>query len=320
MTAVVHVTDAVTVTLNPAIDLTVTVDRFTLGRVQRARALQSCVGGKGVNVAGCLADWGLKVDATGILGRANDRIFVDFFAEKRIADRFIRTSGETRTNFKIADTVSGDVTEVNLPGLEVSQSTFETMRATLQRAVVPGRPIVLAGSLAEGLPATTWVELIADIIERGGRVVLDTSGSALAATLGGPHVPHVIKPNRVELEGVVGRPLPETADVIAVARHLVKRGVGLVVVSRGAKGAVLVDKNEAIEVVLPAKTVLSNVGTGDAMVAGLVAGMIEGAPRERLARLAVAFASAKLDQIGPSIGTVAEVEALAAAAKVSIPT
>ncbi|MDR3376000.1 MAG: 1-phosphofructokinase [Ancalomicrobiaceae bacterium] len=319
MTAAVHLTDAVTVTLNPAIDLTVTVDRFTLGRVQRARALQSCVGGKGVNVAGCLADWGLKVDATGILGRANDRVFVDFFAEKGIADRFIRTSGETRTNFKIADTVSGDVTEVNLPGLEVSQSTFETMRATLRRAVVPGRPIVLAGSLAEGLPVTTWVDLIADITERGGRVVLDTSGSALAATLGGPHVPHVIKPNRVELEGVVGRPLPETADVIAVARHLVKRGVGLVVVSRGSKGAVLVDKDQAIEVVLPAKTVLSNVGTGDAMVAGLVAGMIEGAPLERLARLAVAFASAKLDQIGPHIGTVAEVEALAAAAKVTIP-
>ena len=111
--------DVVTVTLNPAIDLTVTVDRFVVGSVQRASAAVSTCGGKGINVAGCLADWGVPVVATGILGRANDDGFAEFFAAKGIGDRFVRTAGETRTNIKIANLFNGETTDINLPGLAI---------------------------------------------------------------------------------------------------------------------------------------------------------------------------------------------------------
>ena len=133
--------EVVTVTLNPAIDLTVTLDHLVVGAVQRASAAALTCGGKGVNVAGCLADWGLRVAATGVLGRANDGAFADFFADKGVADRFVRVPGLTRTNIKIADRVSGETTDVNLPGLLVSDDAFDAVRNALLKCVAPGRPV-----------------------------------------------------------------------------------------------------------------------------------------------------------------------------------
>ncbi|MER2604440.1 MAG: 1-phosphofructokinase [Siculibacillus sp.] len=318
MTGDIRSPDVVTVTLNPAIDLTVAVDRFVVGTVQRARTAVSTVGGKGINVAGCLADWGAAVAVTGVLGRANDVAFADFFAEKKIADRFVRTAGETRTNIKIADLATGDTTDLNLPGLTFAEGTFDAVRATLMRSAAPGRPVVLAGSLPDGLPESAWSTLIDDLARLDARVVLDTSGHPLAAALAGATLPHAIKPNAHELEQLLGRPLPTIADLVAAARDLVRRGVALVVVSRGAEGALFVDAETALAARLPAMTVLSTVGAGDAMVAGVVAGLVEGAALDRLARLAVAFATAKLQRIGPHLGSPALVASLAERVDVTV--
>jgi 1-phosphofructokinase len=312
--------DVVTVTLNPAIDLTVTLDRLVVGAVQRASAAVSTCGGKGVNVAGCLADWGARAAATGVLGRSNDGVFADFFAGKGIADRFVRVSGETRTNIKIADRASGDTTDVNLPGLTVSDRAFDAVRAALTRCVAPDRPVVLAGSLPESMPETAWATLAGDVARHNARVVLDTSGAPLAAALASGEPLHAVKPNRAELEALLGRALPTIADVIAAARSLLDRGVALVVVSLGADGALFIDRAAALAAALPAKKALSTVGAGDAMVAGIAAALVEGASLERLARLAVAFASSKLDRIGPFLGPVKDVERLAAAVRVTAPT
>ena len=129
-----------------------------------------------------------------------------------------------------------------------------------------------------------------------------------------------MKPNRAELEALLGRALPTVADVVAAARSLLDRGVALVVVSLGADGALFVDRQAALAAALPAKKALSTVGAGDAMVAEIAAALVEGASLERLARLAVAFASSKLDRIGPFLGPREDVERLAAAAQVTAPT
>jgi len=316
----VFIPDVVTVTLNPAIDLTVTLDRLVVGKVQRASAAVFNCGGKGVNVAGCLADWGVRAAATGVLGRSNDGVFADFFASKGIADRFVRVSGETRTNIKIADRASGDTTDVNLPGLTVSDRAFDAVRAALTRCVAPDRPVVLAGSLPESMPETAWATLAGDLARYGARVVLDSSGAPLAAALASGQPLHAVKPNRAELEALLGRALPTIADVIAAARSVLDCGVALVVVSLGADGALFVDHETALAAALPAKKALSTVGAGDAMVAGIAAALVEGASLERLARLAVAFASSKLDRIGPFLGPVKDVERLAAVVRVTAPT
>ena len=312
--------DVVTVTLNPAIDLTVALDHLVVGRVHRASSAIANCGGKGVNVAGCLADWGVRVAATGVLGRSNDGAFADFFAGKAIADRFVRVAGETRTNIKIADRTSGETTDVNLPGLAVPAEAFEAVRAALASLAAPGRTVVLAGSLPESMPETAWASLVADLAACGARVVLDTSGTPLAAALESGAPLAAVKPNRAELEALVGRPLPRTADVVAAARALIAHGVALVVVSLGSEGALFVDRETALAAALPAKTVLSTVGAGDAMVAGIAAALIEGASVERTARLAVAFATSKLDRIGPHLGPPEEVERLAAAVRVTAQT
>jgi 1-phosphofructokinase len=311
--------DVVTVTLNPAIDLTVALDRFVVGQVQRASAAVCNCGGKGVNVAGCLADWGARVAATGVLGHSNDGAFADFFAKKGVADLFVRAAGETRTNIKIADRASGETTDVNLPGLSVSEEAFAAVRAALKRSVAPGRPVVLAGSLPESLPETAWATLVDDLARCGARVALDTSGSPLAAALASGQPIQALKPNRAELEALIGRALPTAADLVAAARSLIDRGVALVAVSLGADGALFVDRQTALAAALPAKKALSTVGAGDAMVAGIAAALVEGASLERLARLAVAFASSKLDRIGPFLGPVEDVERLAAAVRVTAP-
>lgn len=308
--------DAVTVTLNPAIDLTVTLDRLRIGEVQRASSATANCGGKGVNVAGCLADWGARVAVTGILGRSNDGAFAEFFAAKGIDDRFVRTAGDTRTNIKIADRGTGETTDINLPGLAVPDAVFAQARQVLKDAAAPGVTVVFAGSAPESMPVTAWATLLGDLAGSGARVVLDTSGAPLEAALAAGRPIEAAKPNRAELEALVGAALPTVADLVGAARSLTDR-IRLMVVSLGAEGALFVDRTNAAAATLPPKRVLSTVGAGDAMVAGIAAALVEGAPLVRAARLAVAFATSKLDRIGPHLGTIEEVERLAAAVSVT---
>ncbi|PWC32978.1 1-phosphofructokinase [Azospirillum sp. TSO35-2] len=303
----------VTVTLNPAIDQTITVDALTPGSVHRARAVRHNAGGKGVNVASCLADWGTPVVATGLLGAGNAAPFETLFAAKGIADAFLRLAGETRVNIKIADLAANDTTDINLPGLTADDGALQRVRHTLHDLMEPGTTVLLAGSLPDGLPVDAYATLTADLTELGGRVVLDSSGAPLAAALATTGaLPHCIKPNRHELEDWAGRPLPTTADLLAAARDLHRRGVAVVVVSLGADGALFVTGDTALRGRLPPVTALSTVGAGDAMVAGLIAAFQEDGDPETLARLSVAFAAAKLRRFGPNLPDPATVRALAA--------
>lgn len=109
-----------TVTLNPAIDQTVSLPHLAVGEVNRATAVRHDPGGKGINVASVLADWGVSVAAHGLLGRANAAPFEALFAQKSIADRMLRVAGETRTNVKILEE-DGRTTDLNLPGFPADE-------------------------------------------------------------------------------------------------------------------------------------------------------------------------------------------------------
>lgn len=297
----------VTVTLNPAIDQTVTLDALVPGRVHRARAVRSDAGGKGVNVASCLADWGSKVSATGILGSDNATPFEALFARKGIDDRFAWIPGETRSNLKLLDAATNETTDINLPGLAATAGALDTIRAVLRQVAMEGSLVVLAGSLPGGLGVETYATLTQLLTARGVRVVLDVSGPALTAALASDHLPAVIKPNRQELADWAGRPLDTLPKVVATARGLAARGIPLVVVSLGGDGALFVTRDEALLAHPPPTEVSSTVGAGDALVAGLVAGLHAGLPLAETARLALAFAAGKLTQPGanlPSRGTI----------------
>jgi 1-phosphofructokinase len=308
-----------TLTLNPAIDQTVTLEHLAPGAVHRALASRSDAGGKGVNVAGCLADWGLPVAVTGVLGADNAAPFAAMFQAKGIADRFIRVAGQTRTNLKLLDRHSGDTTDVNLPGLAVTAGVFEAARARLLESAGPGSLVVLAGSLPGGLPPDTYADLTRRLKARGARVVLDASGPALEAALAvGPDaLPEVVKPNRHELEDWAGRPLPTLTDIHAAALDLRARGIPTVVVSLGSEGALFLTGEGALHAHPPAIDVASTVGAGDALVAGLVAALHAGAGLDDMARLALAFAAGKLTLAGANLPARDVVERLAASVRIA---
>lgn len=304
----------ITVTLNPAIDETIFLDALHPGQVHRARTAQFDAGGKGVMVAGCLADWGQTVTATGLLGEGNDAVFRALFAAKGITDAFSRYPGLTRTNIKLVD--PHETTDINLPGAEAPAALLQALEHKVLHRADATSLVVLAGSLPAGFAADTYAVLIAGLGARGMRTVLDTSGAPLREALAAEARPTLIKPNRAELEAWADKPLPEAADIVATARSLLGRGLEQVVVSMGADGALFITAGAALHASLPAIRPASTVGAGDAMVAGIVAALAEAAAPDRMARLGAAFAYSKLGQIGPNLGTRSRVEALAAQVRV----
>jgi 1-phosphofructokinase len=298
------------VTLNPAIDQTVTLDRLVPGEVHRAVAVHSNAGGKGINVASCLADWfgtGARIEALGLLGADNSTVFEALFSDKGIRDRMIRLDGETRTNIKLV--AAGDTTDINLPGFEADGSVMETLERQFGD-LGAGDVVVIAGSLPRGLAPETCADLVARARARAARVILDTSGAPLALALAAGVLPDVVKPNRHELEDWAGHRLTDRAAVLAAARDLQAGGIALVVVSLGAEGALFCSAEAAVHACLPVVTGGSSVGAGDAMVSGIAVALTEARPLEEIARLGTAFAAAKLSLPGPNLPPRSQVEAL----------
>ncbi|KPF54775.1 1-phosphofructokinase [Novosphingobium sp. AAP1] len=303
-----------TLTLNPAIDETITLDRLVPGQVHRARGVRQNAGGKGINVASCLADWRTPVSAHGLLGRDNAAPFEALFAAKPITDAMVRVDGATRVNLKLVD--ADDTTDINLDGLAVTDETLATVLDGLTAMAAPGDMVVLAGSLPPGCPPACYATLVARLRAQGVHVLLDASGDPLARALAAPVLPHVIKPNRDELAAWAGEALPNCTAVLAAARALHARGVEQVVVSMGSQGALFVTGDGAVhaQLALPPLGplgVASTVGAGDAMVAGLAAAHVAGLGLAETARLATAFAVAKLGMAGPNLPEKASVMALA---------
>lgn len=293
-----------TVTLNPAIDRTVTISGFTAGAVNRVEQISDRAGGKGINVAAALAGQGQSVAVLGFLGRDNEGAFKSFFMTRGIEDRCLRLPGQTRVGIKITDPIRRETTDINFPGLTPSPRDLDALRAQL--AVLSGGWCVLAGSLPPGVEPGVYREFLETLKTRAVRTVLDSSGDALRQALGA--APNIIKPNVHELEALIGRALPTEAEVIGAARELVAGGVRLVVVSRGADGACFVTADQAVIARPPSVTVNSTVGAGDAMVAGIVAAQILRLSLTECARLATAFSLAALTRAGDAPDSPSAVE------------
>ncbi len=305
----------VTVALNPALDQTIEIAGLRPGAVNRALRMHIDAGGKAVNVASCLSDFGVSVAVTGQIGRDNAAPFEDLFRRKRIANHCGYLDGLTRINTKLVDTVSGETTDINLPGPEFAPAAatelLEQISQRLDSLVAHARWVVLSGSLPPGMPEDAYATITRRVRAAGGAVLLDTSGGPLRAALAAG--PRIVKPNRHELAELAGRPLDTLDALIATGRELLNGSPApeLVVVSLGEDGALFLTREQALRA-LPARVnVSSTVGAGDAMVAGLVAAQLENLTLADTARLATAFAAAKLARLGPHLPHPTEVRALA---------
>lgn len=298
----------VTVTLNPAIDHTAAIPNFRAGEVNRVSWEQPDPGGKGVNVASFLADFGFAVTATGILGEENARIFEDLFDRKGIDNQFVMMPGRTRTNIKIIDEVQDQVTDINFPGLSPDAAAMQNLQAAIDRLTQTHDWFILSGSLPAGMNPSIYADLIKRLNAQGKTVVLDASGESLRQAIGA--APLMVKPNIEELQEAIGRLLPTLNDRLAAATELLAQGISTVVISLGASGALFVETESAVWARPPKIEVISTVGAGDAMVSGFVTGKLRGFDLCRCARLATAFSIGALSQVGPRLPPQEVIESL----------
>lgn len=305
----------VTVTLNPAIDVTAGLDALVPGAVNRVAAAQSDPGGKGVNVAGFLAPFGVRLAATGFLGRDNEAPFRNMLATCGIVDRFVRVEGATRSNIKIVEGEGARVTDLNFPGFAAGEGDEQALAGELDALAGAYGWVAFCGSLPRGASATLLPGLIARARARGARVALDSSGPALAAALAAG--PDIIKPNGEELGEALGRRIATVPEAAAAAAEMRARGIGTVIVSLGAAGAVFAAADGVVHAVGRAATIRSTVGAGDALLAGTLLGTLRGLDAEGRARLATGFSLGALSMLGPHLPPPATIDALAASVSVT---
>lgn len=296
----------VTVTLNPAIDQTLFVDRFVPGRVNRASQEFRQAGGKGINVSAMLADYGISSRATGFLGRENDALFAELFETRGIQDGLIRISGETRTGIKIIDGSSGETTDINLAGLEPTCADLEQLKGSMDAQTSDGRWFVIAGSLPKGIDVGFFRELVGLLMEGGGKVAVDGSGAVLRAAIDAGV--DLIKPNEHELGEYLGVELRDLDEKIAAAREIQKTRVPHVILSLGGEGALFVSPESSLIASAPPVDVISTVGAGDSLLAGYLAGLGTGRSTVERAELATVFAWSALERLDRRLPSRTEIE------------
>lgn len=284
-----------TVTLNPAIDVTVGLDTLKPGVVNRSLGLASHAAGKGLNVGQVLADLGHKVTVSGFLGSANASAFDALFARRGFVDAFVRVPGETRSNIKLAEQ-AGRVTDINGPGPDVALAHREALWEQVEAIAAGHDAVVVAGSLPRGIDAEWFGTFLRMISAKNKRLVLDTSGAALAAGL--TATPWLMKPNEVELAEALKLPDHERITVEAAARDLNRHGVEHVLLSLGGEGACWFGPGIGLHAQPPKVDVVSTVGAGDSLLAGLLHGILSQLSPETAIRHATAIAAQAVTQVG----------------------
>ncbi|MGK4472900.1 1-phosphofructokinase [Aeromonas molluscorum] len=284
----------VTITLNPALDLTASLDQLQAGEVNLVREASLRAAGKGINVAMVLKDLGRDVALTGWLGADNQHAFVDLFAQKGLEDHFVRVPGSTRINVKVSEH-SGRVTDLNLPGLDIAPEAIAALDLLLDELAEKADWFVLAGSLPKGVETAHVAHLITTLKLRGKQVIFDCSGAALSAGISAG--PTLIKPNLEELSQWAGRPIRTLNEQAECARALQAQGVSQVVISNGAEGVIWFGDGETWQARPPRMQVVSTVGAGDSLVAGLAHGLSLGWPMAQTLRLATAVSALAVSQV-----------------------
>ncbi len=289
----------VTVTLNAAIDRTLTVPNFQLGQRHRASAGLTLAGGKGINVARALKQLGVPVVATGLAGGRTGTRVVEELTGEAILNDFVRIGDESRTSTAVVDPTVGSYTEINEWGPDVSSEELDTVLEKVRYLSRGADFVVLAGSLPRGVDQGFYGELIRDLNRRQVRTVLDSEGEPLR--LGLEAEPYLVSPNQREAEALVGQEFYELQDFAYALEHIAELGArNVVVTNESGCFARLRDGRDVrrYRAVAPRVEPVSAVGAGDVFLAGLVAAQVDGKPMEETLRQAVAAGAASTRELG----------------------
>ena len=277
-----------TVTLNPCVDKTVTLDSFFEGETNRVKSSEKNICGKGINASVVL----------GNLGHKNGAFFFEyedgpsvsaFLSSKGVSPYPTDVKGELRTNVKLHDLRKNLVTEVNEKGGKVSEDNLKAILSSITETLKAGDVVTLSGSVPLGVPSDIYKTLITALKSKGVITVLDASGELLK--LGLEAKPDLVKPNRDELSELTGKSIDTAIDAANAAAELVYSGVKNVCVSMGKDGAVFVTKDVCLKAVNRDVDVKGTVGAGDSMVAGFALGLSKGMDEAEMLRIASAMAA-----------------------------
>ena len=273
-----------TVTLNPALDYVLSVDKLNFDDINRASEEKIYYGGKGINVSAILSQLNIENKALGFVGGFSGKKLCELLEKDSINTDFTEiTSGETRINVKIKSETELDI---NADGPSVSDKETEKFFEKIKK-ISDNDFVVLAGSVPKSFPENIYEKIIENLSEKKVNFIIDTADKSLKALL--KYNPFLIKPNHHELGDFFGTKIESENDIIFYAKELQKLGAKNVLVSRAENGAILLDENGYISKTGTASGKLINsVGCGDSMVAGFIAGYIERHNYEYALRLGTA--------------------------------
>ncbi len=302
----------ITVSLNPALDKTVTIPGFAVNTVNRVQTFRLDPGGKGINVSKTVKALGGETLAIGVLGGASGGFIKAALDAMELPNDMVVTEDVTRTNLKIIDPVMQTITDINESGSPISERTLEKVWSKLLRAVKPGDTVVFAGKNPPAMADERLAQWVRQLRDMRVRTCVDTVGRPMALAIA--EKPDIIKPNQAELSELMGRNLASEQEILAAAKELADRGVGLVAASMGSAGGIFVTRNQALRGHSPKVYVTSTVGAGDSMMAALAHYTAAGCSLEETVRRAIAVSAAtvmcpgsqiaELDRILPLIDRV----------------
>ncbi|AOJ05399.1 MULTISPECIES: 1-phosphofructokinase family hexose kinase [Burkholderia] len=300
-------TEIVTITPNPAVDVATSVDRVTDTRKLRCGPARRDPGGGGINVARVLTRLGADCTALYLAGGDTGRALRGLLADERVRASCIDVIDETRENFSVLETSTGREYRFVLPGPTLAPDEWPRCLDALARLADASRFLVMSGSLPPGMPDDCYGRLARLANARGVRTVVDTSGPALAAALEAGV--YLVKPSLGELRALTGLPLGDDAERLAAARAIVDSGrARIVALTLGDAGALIASRDDAVRLPGVRVAVRSAIGAGDSFVAGLVDALNRGASVADASRYALAAASASLLSAGTALCTREDVE------------
>jgi 1-phosphofructokinase family hexose kinase len=289
----------VTVTLNAAIDRTLTVPNFQRGQRHRASAGVTLAGGKGINVARALKALGVPVVATGLVGGATGTRIVEELTAEAILNDFVRIEGESRTSTAVVDPADGTYTEINEWGPSVREDELETLLEKLRYLTQGAELVVFAGSLPRDISDDFYAEAMRELARRHVPVALDSDGEPLR--LGVEAEPFLVSPNQAEAEALVGQEFHDDEDFRLALDGVAEMGPRNVLITmESGCFALLREDREAkrYRALAPHVEPVSTVGSGDVLLGGYLAARHAGRGHEDALRAAVAAGAASVFEVG----------------------
>lgn len=303
----------VTITLNPALDKSISVPELVPEKKLRALSAKVEPGGGGINISRALKKLGVASEAIILSGGYTGKTLEALLSKEQVAFTAIATEGDTRENFVVFDEDKKLQYRFGMPGEPVSDQELGLLMQAIGNCAHTDY-VVVSGSLPPGTSTAVFHEIGMIAKQLNAKLIVDTSGDGLKAAV--KEGLYLIKPNLRELASLVGKDWIDIADVIVTARQVIAAGeCKAMAVSMGAEGAMLITATEHYKAVAPQAPVLSTVGAGDSMVAGMLAALTKGWGWEQVLQYGVAAGSAATLHKGTELCSLADTERIFAQIK-----